>query len=263
MTLGFDASGNEYTYFPQFCGDDVRVYRHRRFGEPAVYDAPDPLVHLQSQKKIADDLPQKDVKHETKSPEEAVSLDSQIDSYDVDGSSKEGGNAVARPVENEKVEENSDLMDVSCEKSNDNDVKSCESSNDNDGKFSPSQDSNKSNANPDIDRKPESVQSETEIDVKADKSSIADADAASLVADTKDDAVNGSSDSPQSSFNILLAKSRLKNAVASSRQLKVSTPSTNKNEDSENCYDSSDAQWTPKRGTPKKKSKKKSASQTK
>nr|XP_039258148.1 uncharacterized protein KIAA2026-like [Styela clava] len=43
MQLGKDYLGNIYIYFPQFCGDDVRVYRHREFGEPVPKYGPDEI----------------------------------------------------------------------------------------------------------------------------------------------------------------------------------------------------------------------------
>lgn len=32
--LGSDAEGNVYIHFPQFCGADLRVYRHKPFPDP-------------------------------------------------------------------------------------------------------------------------------------------------------------------------------------------------------------------------------------
>ena len=52
MSLGYDVDGNEYTYFPQFCGDDVRIYRHRRYGENPSFDPPDALTVLGKQKEL-------------------------------------------------------------------------------------------------------------------------------------------------------------------------------------------------------------------
>ena len=42
MTLGEDAAGNVYVYFPQFCGDDVRIYRHRQYGDWTFIEHPVP-----------------------------------------------------------------------------------------------------------------------------------------------------------------------------------------------------------------------------
>lgn len=38
MRLGYDLEGNVYVYFPQFCGDDVRVYRQRQHILPKEWD---------------------------------------------------------------------------------------------------------------------------------------------------------------------------------------------------------------------------------
>ncbi|XP_076812637.1 uncharacterized protein LOC143459383 isoform X2 [Clavelina lepadiformis] len=46
MTLGFDMAGNIYTYFPQFCGDDVRIYKHRQFGELPHFVPPETFPYL-------------------------------------------------------------------------------------------------------------------------------------------------------------------------------------------------------------------------
>lgn len=46
MTLGKDLDGNIYIYFPQFCGDDLRLYRHRQYGEPEIKTIPEVSQYL-------------------------------------------------------------------------------------------------------------------------------------------------------------------------------------------------------------------------
>lgn len=39
--IGTDAEGNSYLHFPQFCGPDLRVYRHSKFKVPKVVIKPE------------------------------------------------------------------------------------------------------------------------------------------------------------------------------------------------------------------------------
>nr|CAB3226165.1 bromodomain-containing protein 3 [Phallusia mammillata] len=48
MDLGEDVEGNLYIYFPQFCGDDVRIYRQRKYGDFTPVDCPVPEILDQS-----------------------------------------------------------------------------------------------------------------------------------------------------------------------------------------------------------------------
>lgn len=76
MDLGEDVEGNVYIYFPQFCGDDVRIYRQRQYGDFNFTECPTPSFSAQNEATailISE--------AETKLPELSTPLDETTDAF--------------------------------------------------------------------------------------------------------------------------------------------------------------------------------------
>lgn len=229
MSLGFDVSGNEYTYFSQFCGDDVRIYRHRQFGEPLAYDAPDPSLHLHHPKKKEESSS----KHDPPPEEESIKNDPSDAS---DHLLKETDKSVVNCSEDDNTKPDLKQEFDSSDATN-NTLKSGDSS---------KEESNDKSETLNTTIVSEPVKNPNEETTSTDNCMST----AESVPTDQDVTLNGPID-------IASAKSRLMNAVASSRQQKLAAvQSSNKGNDSETCYDSSDAQWTPAREIAKKSKKK-------
>ena len=237
MTLGCDADGNEYNYFPQFCGDDVRIYRHRRYGDLPDYEAPDPAAVLLPQKELINSL-SNHTNAETNSRMDTTEL--------IEGQPSSAGKIsvesnVATPPDAEEsaISESRDILrkpalpsgpdtdlDTEPDKKeanqvNKNDVKDERSTSEVDGESS--------------------VTAETDFDTSADMNAIS-ADDTSTTTETDDQTTTFGQ-------NCSLLHTKIKKITASQSKLTKLFAKTN---DSDNCYDSSDAQWTPKKKSKKK-----------
>ena len=216
MSLGFDADGNEYTYFPQFCGDDVRLYRHRRHGDFVDVDAPDPLVTLLPQKELINNT----VNHPTAEADSAATPN--------DSSEKQSSLSVTTKEVAEEPPSGDKSNEIKTPPSPDADFEQAQIA---DKKEEERMDQNTEQY--EINGDVEDTNSETDLDSSMVTDTLS-ADDASTATETDDQ-------KPTFSQNASMLHSKIKKITASQSKLNKFA----KTDDSENCYDSSDAQWTP------------------
>ena len=262
MSLGYDVNGNEYTYFPQFCGDDVRIYRHRQYADLQELEPPDPLLVLKPQKdKILLPLHQSNANPEA--AEESVSEQLPSLNNGVDNENED----VSVSISNDVNSESSEIKD-GLEKINKNvevpeepissqpaaltsDTKlNCEDQTVEVNGITHGQIENKSDDTDSkiVNKTVDTAASESILDDSVDTDALTPDDDDNLetaaVTDNQKLAANTSS-------NFLHLKHRKRTSNFSTHS-EIILPPPPKTDDSENCYDSSDAQWTPKKKKKKK-----------
>ena len=92
--LGRDALGDEYVYFAAFCGEDVRIYKQRQFGEYDFLEVPEPTITVVKSESTADQS-----SGDNGSPENKIE---KLRIVNVDDTNNESDNEASLPCQDHK-----------------------------------------------------------------------------------------------------------------------------------------------------------------